>query len=447
MSKQTVRIGGGQGFWGDWLDAPGQLIHSGEIDYLVLDYLAEVTMSILAKQRKRDPSAGYARDFVTLFEREGSEIKKRGIRVVSNAGGLNPTEAANSIKRILPQTKIGTVTGDDVSSRLQAITQANPLENIDSKVPFGTRIDHLESANAYIGGEGITELLGRGADVVVTGRVADPSLVLGILVHEFSWKWDDWDKLAAGVVAGHLIECGAQVTGGNLLDGWENVPEPENIGFPIVTVSKDGSIIVSKPQNTGGVVNSSTVKEQLLYEIGDPTCYITPDCVVDFTSITVEEISENQVRVFGVKGKERPSTLKATLCYRDGYKASGTLVYTWPKALENAKRADTIIRKRIEKLGLQFDALRTEFIGANSCHEHLSEIPEYEPPEVMLRIAAKGQDRAALTRFTREIAPLVLSGPPGVTGYASGKQRVEEVVAFWPALLKRDDVEIKATLI
>ena len=307
--------------------------------------------------------------------------------------------------------------------------------------PLADIRDQVLSANAYLGMAPIVEALQGGADVVITGRVTDTGLTLGPVVHEFGWPVDDWDKVAAGTVAGHIIECGAQCSGGNLLKDWRSVKGLENPGFPIVEVSPDGSFVVTKHPGTGGVVSVASVTEQLVYEMGDPHSYITPDGIADFTTIQLKQIGRDRVLVSGIHGAPQTPMLKVSIAYFYGYKAVGTLVYSWPEAYDKARAADRILRQRLEDLGLEYEQILTEFVGANATHGKLSGPPDADAPEVQLRIGVRARERAPVERFTREIAPLVLTGPPSVTGFAGGRPAVEEVVAYWPALIDRRQIE------
>ena len=448
MNDRVVRVAAGQGFWGDWLEAPVRQVNGGPIDYLMMDYLAEVTMSIMQKQKSRDPKTGYARDFVPLMERILPEVVKRRIKVTSNAGGVNPRGCAEAVLEVArrlglaEQVKIGLVTGDDILGRLdELIAAGHPLTNMETGQPLADIRDKVLSANAYLGMAPMVEALGRGADVVITGRVTDTGLTLGPIFHEFGWPADDWDKVAAGTVAGHIIECGAQASGGNLLKNWRSVKGLENPGFPIVEASADGSFVVTKHAGTGGVVSVASVTEQLVYEMGDPHSYITPDGIADFTTIQLRQLGRDRVRVSGIKGGPRTPMLKVSIAYFYGYKAVGTLVYSWPEAYEKARAADRILRARLKDLGLEYEQVLTEFVGANATHGNLSGPPDPEAPEVQLRVGVRAPERAPVERFTREIAPLVLTGPPSVTGFAGGRPAVEEVVAYWPALIDRRVVE------
>src|SRR5688572_443666 len=448
MSERVVRIAAGQGFWGDWPEAPVRQVRGGPIDYLMMDYLAEVTMSIMQKQEGRDPRMGYARDFPQVMERILPDIAARGIRVTSNAGGVNPRGCADAVLDAARRLglggriRVGLVTGDDILDRLdELIGRGHEMRDMDTGRPLSDIRDRVLSANAYIGMAPIVKALDGGAHVVVTGRVTDTGLTLGPLVHEFGWSPEHWDLIAAGTVAGHIIECGAQASGGNLLRGWRGVKGMENPGFPIVEASADGTFVITKHAGTGGVVSVPSVTEQLVYEMGDPHSYITPDGVADFTTIQLRQAGRDRVRVSGIRGGPRTPMLKVSIAYFYGYKAVGTLVYAWPEAYDKARAADRVLRGRLADLGLEFEQILTEFVGVDATHGRLSGAPDPEAPEVQLRIGVRAPDKAPVERFTREIAPLVLTGPPSVTGFAGGRPAVEEVVAYWPALIDRREIE------
>ncbi|HEU4640912.1 MAG TPA: acyclic terpene utilization AtuA family protein [Gemmatimonadaceae bacterium] len=444
--SRVVRVASGQGFWGDWLEAPRRQVEGGPIDYLMLDYLAEVTMSILQKQKERDPRLGWARDFVGAMESIFPAVAERGVRVVANAGGVNPKGCADAVRDAAGRAgwagrfRIGVITGDDLLPRLdELLDTGHPLANMDTGEPLSAIRDRVLSANAYIGASPIVEALARGASVVITGRSTDTALTMAPLLHEFGWARDDWDKLAAGIVAGHIIECGAQCSGGNCLYDWRSIPDLANVGYPIVEGHEDGSFVIYKHPGTGGRIDVHGVTEQLVYEMGDPHAYITPDVIADFTTIRLEQAGENRVRVFGIRGRAPTDKLKVSVAYRAGYKAVGTLVYAWPDALEKARVADRVLRERLTTLGLRFDEIHTEFLGASATHGPLAGAAG-DVPEVQLRIGVRGGDRGAVERFTRELAPLVLNGPPSVTGFAGGRPKVEDVVAYWPALIDKSVV-------
>ena len=442
-----IRIANGQGFWGDWLDAPIRLVEGGPVDYLTLDYLAEVTMSILQKQRKRDPNLGFAKDFPPLIAHLQDHILKRNIRILANAGGVNPIACAREVRRLAPALQVAVVLGDDILDRLDDLVAAgNELRNMDTGEPITLVRDRIQSANVYLGAFPLAEALASGAHIVITGRCADAALALAPMIYEFGWKPDDWDLLASGIIAGHVIECGAQATGGNCLAGWQSTPDFADIGYPLIEAHPGGDMVITKHPGTGGRVNRATVTEQLVYEIADPKRYITPDVIADFTSIRLEDQGSDRVRISGAKGQPRPDMLKASISYHYGWRAVGTLVYSAPDALTKARTADQIVRERLANLQLSFEKIHTEFFGVNACHGHLA--PQIaEPAEVQLRIGVRGQDKAAIERFTRELIPLVLSGPPGASGYGEGRPQVKEVIAYWPALVPRETIQPRVEVV
>ena len=442
-----IRIANGQGFWGDWLEAPVRLVEQGPLDYLTLDYLAEVTMSIVQKQKQADPNLGYARDFPPLIGRIAKMLLERRVRVIANAGGVNPIACAREVRRLAPGLKVAVVLGDDVFPQLDSfVEKGHAMASMDTGEPLSSIRDKVLSANAYIGAFPLAEALATGADVVITGRSTDTALALAPMVHEFGWKIDDFHKLSAGTVAGHIIECGAQSTGGNCQADWKTIPDFANIGYPIVEAEPDGSFAVTKHKGTGGRVSLDTVKEQLLYELGDPKNYITPDCIADFTTIQLKQDGADRVRVSGIQGRPATTTAKLSISYLHGYKAIGSLVYSWPDALEKAQVADRIVRERMKNLGLSFDEIYTEYLGVNACHGSAAPTVQ-QIPEVQLRIGVRGMDKKAIDRFTRELVPLVLNGPPTATGFGDGRPPVREVVAYWPALVPKNLIETRVEVV
>ncbi|HYD52827.1 MAG TPA: acyclic terpene utilization AtuA family protein, partial [Gemmatimonadaceae bacterium] len=363
------------------------------------------------------------------------------------AGGVNPPACARALQQVARaagaagRLRIGVVTGDDLLPRLDALlAEGHELRNMDTGEPLAIVRDRVLSANAYIGSTPIVEALERGAQIVVTGRSTDTALTMAPLRHEFGWDAQDWDRLAAGIVAGHIIECGAQCSGGNCLHDWRSIERLADVGYPIVEAAADGSFVVTKHPGTGGRVDVPSVSEQLVYEMGDPRSYITPDVVADFTSIQLAPDGPDRVRVSGIRGREATDKLKVSIAYRAGFKAVGTLVYAWPDALEKAQLADRVLRERLDRLGLRFEHVLTEFVGASATHGPLAGPPP-DLPEVQLRIGVRSTERSGVERFTREIAPLVLNGPPSVTGFAGGRPKVEEIVAYWPALVDKTVVQ------
>ncbi len=451
--KSSIRIASGQGFWGDLPSAPVNQVKQGPIDYLMMDYLAEVTMSIMQKQKLRNPDWGYARDFVEVIKQILPEIAAGKVRVMSNAGGVNPVACKDAILKAAKEAgvtglKVAVVDGDNILDEIDDLVKAgHKLENMEDGRPVDVVRDKLLSANVYFGAEPMVKALDEGAHIVVTGRVTDTGLCLAPMIHEFKWSFDDFDKMASGTVAGHILECGAQSSGGNFTD-WEDVPGMAQIGFPMVDAYPDGTFTVTKHDKAGGLVNEMTVKEQLLYEIGDPAEYITPDCVADFSSIKLKQDGENRGKVFNIKGKPDTPFYKVSASYLDGYKVSGTLAYAWPYALKKAVRAGEILKQRAEDLGLKFDDYNAEYVGYNGCNE--KPLPENfdrdTPDEVSLRISMSGPDQIDLNRFGMELAPLILTGPSAVTGFAGGRPKASEIVAYWPALIKKEACKPRTTI-
>jgi hypothetical protein len=452
--KDKVLIGNGQGFWGDSILGPVRLVREGPLDYLTLDYLAEVTMSILQKQRSRNPQAGYATDFVRMIERVLPQLVEKRIKVVANAGGVNPRACMAAVldvirKRGYRGVSVGIVEGDDVYPRLDELLAAGEeLRNMDTGAPLATVRERVTSANVYMGAFPIAEALGRGAQIVITGRGTDPGLVLGPMIHEFGWKPGDHDLLAAGTVAGHIVECGAQCTGGNYTD-WRSVPDMARIGYPIVEAGPDGGFVITKHAGTGGLVNLSTVAHQLAYEMGDPRAYLGPDVSADFTSFRLEQEGPDRVRVLGVRGHAPTPTYKVSISYHDGYKAVGELTVSGPDALEKARLCAEIVWRRLALDGCDFapEERITEFLGANTCHAGIAGAERADPSEVVLRMGVKGRDEAKVDRFGLELVPLVTSGPPGVTGFAGGRPKATDIIGFWPALVRKERITARVEVL
>jgi Acyclic terpene utilisation family protein AtuA len=439
-----IRIANGSAFWGDSQEAPLQLLQGGPLDYLTLDYLAEITMSILQKQRARDPSAGFATDFLDVIKHGARHIVEHGVKVIANAGGINPDACREAVASVLRaagyarRIKIGVVSGDDVLPKLdEFLDRGIDLANLDTGEPLSAIRTQVQSANVYFGAFPIAQALCLGAGIVITGRCNDAALALGPMIREFGWKADDWDRLSAGTIAGHVIECGAQCTGGNCQVDWETTPDFAGIGYPVIEAEPDGTFVVTKHPGTGGRVTVASVTEQLLYEIGDPRNYITPDCIADFSSIHITQPAPDQVRLSAMKGRPATEFYKVSISYSAGYKAVGALVYSWPEAYKKARVADRILRERLHRLGLKFDAVHSEFVGVNACHGALAGEPSPEMSEVVLRIGVRVSEKAAAERFTRELAPIALNGPPSVTGLGAGRPKAEEIIAYWPTLIPK----------
>ena len=445
--RDKILVANGQGFWGDSILGPIRLVREGPLDYLTLDYLAEVTMSIMQKLKSRNPEAGYATDFVQLVDRILPELVAKNVKVVANAGGVNPRACMRAVMKSLEKHRlkgvgVGIVEGDDVYPRLdELLAGGEPLRNMDTGEPLASVRDRVTSANVYLSAFPIAQALDQGAQIVITGRGTDPGLVLGPLIHEFGWKKTEYDLLAAGTVAGHIVECGAQCTGGNFTD-WRRVPDMARIGYPIVEARADGTFVITKHEGTGGVVDESTVAHQLAYEMGDPRAYLGPDVSADFTSFRMRPDGKDRVKVDGVRGAPPTPTYKVSISYDDGWKASGQLTISGPDALEKAKLCAEIVWKRLALDGFTYapEERLVEFLGANVCHAGIPAAENGAPSEIVLRMGVKGADREKVDRFGMELVPLVTSGPPGVTGFAGGRPKATEIIGFWPALVGKDKI-------
>ena len=416
----------------------------GPLDYLTLDYLAEVTLSIMQRQKLNNPNAGYARDFIDLIRRILPEIQKNEFKVITNAGGVNPQMCREKLLKLSEDSenkiKIGVIQGDDIFPKLQSLRNGGvTFDHMESGQSFDEIADKVYSANVYINSFTISEVLAQGAQIVLAGRVSDPGLALGPCVYEFGWNKEDYNKIASGTLAGHITECGAQCTGGNF-SNWQNVPDMANLGYPIIEMLPDGTFSITKHEGTGGLISQETVVEQVLYEMGDPKHYISPDVCVDFTSFKLEDNGSNRVDVKGVAGTKATDTYKVSISYFAGYKASGQLTISGPQAYEKAQLTAEIIWKRLKKAGCQFDDTSTQYLGHSSCHGDINPMPE-QINEVVLRLSVKDHDKDKVNRFGMEIAPVITSGPPGITGFSGGRPKAQEIVAYWPTLIPKELVK------
>ena len=448
--KDIVRIGNGQGFWGDSIDAPINLVNDGPLDYLTLDYLAEVTISIMQRQKNKNPNSGYASDFINLVESILPKIQENKLKVITNAGGVNPNACRNVLLKLSEQLgkkiKIGIIEGDDISLELEELQNMGiSFNNMDTGESFKKIADKVCSANVYINSFTIAEALEQGAQIVLAGRVSDPGLALGPCAYEFGWKKDDFDLVAAGTLAGHITECGAQCSGGNY-SRWKDIKNMESIGYPIIEMAADGNFFITKHEGTGGLINRETVAEQVLYEMGDPKQYISPDVCVDFTSFTLLDHGNNSVEIKNVKGAAPTDTYKVSITYFAGYKASGLLTVSGPNAYEKAQLTAKIIWKRLEKAGVKFQDTSTEYLGLSSCHGDINPIPD-QLNELVLRLGVKDQDKEVVNRFGKEIAPVITTGPPGITGFSGGRPKAQEIIAYWPALIPKKFVKPRISVI
>src|SRR5262245_35668721 len=441
----TIRVGNGAGFWGDNLDAPRLLAERGRIEYLTLEYLAELTLSILAHQRSRNPEAGFVPDFLTSLESLVPALRAQPVlKIVTNGGGMAPLECARQASAILARAGLGSVRvaavgGDDILPRLDELLAAGEaLPNFDTGAALGELRPRIASANVYLGAAGIVQALAGVAGIVITGRVADASLAGGPAVHEFGWRWDDWDRLAAASVAGHIIECGAQATGG-MFSGWTPGLPLENLGYPIAEISDTGDVVITKPEGTGGAVTTETVAEQLVYEIGDPAHYLTPDVDADFSQARLTQSRADRVEISGAKGNPAPPRFKVSMAYRDGYMAAGTLVVCGAQAAARARACGELVLSRLREAGVPLARTHIECLGTGDTLPGVWRRNE-NALEVVLRVSVHDPSREAVERFVREFSPLVGSGPPGDPGYTGPRPKPSPVFAYWPTTVARAQV-------
>lgn len=452
--KKKIRIGGGQGFWGDSNDAAIHMIKKGNLDYMGCDYLAELTLSIMQRQKSKNPEAGYARDFVNLVKEIGKESYEKGIKIVTNAGGMNITGCVKEIEKVAKEQKmsgykIGYVLGDDLKSQIpELLAQGIEFKNIDHDGSFFDIKDKILNVNVYHGNEPIVECLEQGADTVVTGRAADSALFLAPLMHEFGWAKDDYGNLARGIMVGHLLECGGQGSGGNYDYDWRGVPKMDELGFPIAEITDD-ELNITKAPDCGGIICEQSCKEQFLYEVHDPANYITPDVTVDISHATLTQNGENRVKVGGIKGKERPDQLKLCVGYHAGYKVATYLSFAWPDAYEKAKYAAEILMKKMKRKGLKAEEIRIDYLGLNALHLSVANMDSGlvdNMNEVVLRIAIRTLDKSEAYKIIPEISPLQLNGPPGAS-FFGGRAKVQEVIGLWPTFIPRDVVKLTANIL
>lgn len=449
--NRTIKIGGGQGFWGDSPDAAIEMVHSQNLDYMAMDFLAELTLSIMQRQKLRNPKAGYARDFINIMDQVVEEAYKKNTRIITNAGGTNIISAVEALadtirKKNIKGYKIGYVLGDDIMDKLpKFMEQGIPFINTDNGRKLEEIKDKIVNVNVYHGHEPIEECLKMGADVVITGRSSDSALFLAPLKHELNWKKDDLDNLAKGIMVGHLLECGGQASGGNYDYDWRNVPDMDQLGFPIAEVSDEG-IIITKSEATGGLITVQSLKEQILYEVHDPSNYIVPDVTVDISKVTLEEVGKNRVEVGNIKGKKKPDLLKLCVGYMDGYKVETYLSFAWPDAYEKAKKAADILMKKMKRKNLVYKDIRIDYLGLNALHLNVANMSEEhvkDVNEVVLRIAIRTETKEEAEKIVPEVAPLQLNGPPG-SSFFGGRAKVREVIGLWPTFIPRNVVELES---
>lgn len=448
---KKIRVASGLGFYGDSWRPVRAAIERGEVQYVCSDHLAELTLAILQKDRMRDPKAGFNKDLIPMLLDLYPLGRPRGVKFILNAGGLNPRGAQEALQAALSKrglsARIAVVTGDDVLGRLTELTQAGEtFAHLDTGADIAQIRDRIVFANAYLGAMPLVKALRTGADIVVTGRVADAALFLAPLIHEFGWGADDYDKLAQGLVVGHLLECSGQGSGGNFGGDWATVPDLAHIGYPIAEVSEDGAAIITKAPGTGGKISFDTVRQQLLYEVHDPRSYFSPDVVLDMSTLKLTDLGKNRVRVTGATGKPRPATLKIVAGYEDGYMGHAMLGYSWPDALKKARAAAEIIKVQLQETAVNYDDIHVEYLGYDSLLGPLAD-PTYadELNEVYMRVAIRTRDKRAADGFGRLFPPIALSGPPFVSGLG-GINPARQLLGLWPTRVTRGRIEEKVEI-
>jgi hypothetical protein len=437
--KSSITIGNAGGYWGDDPNALLRQVEGGRLDYISIDFLAEITMSIMQKQRSRDPSAGFARDFLPMLEQVLGTLMDRKTVIITNAGGVNPEGCAEAIGRMAQQLglkpRISVVYGDDILQRIPELQASGEnFRNMESGEGFEDVADRVRAANVYFGAWPVVEALKDQPHIIITGRVTDTGITLAPMIHEFGWKQNDWNKLAAGIVAGHLIECGSQATGGNFTD-WRKVKSFDNIGYPIVEVYPDSSFVLTKHPGTGGLVSVDTAREQLFYEMGTPNSYITPDVVADFSTIQLQQDGPDRVRVSGVMGCEPTPLYKVSMAYADGFKAQGQILISGPDARDKSELFADIFWRRCANLN--FTERGTEHVGWNACHRSIGH--RQDGNEIILKLSARADEQEPLKIFSKLVPSLILGGPAGVA-VLGGAPKVQEVVSYWPALIPKTKV-------
>jgi hypothetical protein len=443
---KKIRIGAAQGFYGDTIEAAVATAEKGDVQYLCFDALAELTMAILVKDKRKNEQAGFTKDIPQQMQALLPFVKEKGLKLLTNGGGINPIGAQQEILRVATELgisglKVAVVTGDNVLDRIpEFLEKGYPLNHLETGKPIDHIKERLEFANAYIGAEPIVKALREGADIVVTGRTTDTAQFLAPLIYEFGWSQDEWDKLASGVFMGHLLECSAQSTGGNFSGKWWEIEGFDRMGYPIAEVSENGHFIISKVEDRGGLVTVDTVKEQMLYEIHDPSAYITPDVIVDLTEVKLVHAGTNKVKVNGVKGKPRTDTLKLVMGYENGYAGQVIVGFSWPDALLKAKKVEEIIRIQLERKGLNYEEVRTDFMGYNSLSGPLAHENESGLNEVFLRMVVRAKTKQEAAKFSRLFPPLALNGPPSMSGFA-GNSAPRALLGMWSTLIPREEVE------
>ena len=450
---KSVKLGTGLAFWGDAIRPAIEMVERADIQYLCCDHLAELTMSILSKQKSKNPELGYTTDIIPFLRGVLVKCRERGIRIISNAGGANPESCGRQVVALCEElglygTRVAVVTGDDIMDRIdELLDQGIALENIDTGRPLSDVRDRVTQANVYIGCEGIVEALEQGADIVICGRVTDAALYLGPMRHELGWAADDWELLGAGTGIAHCVECGGQATGGLYSGGWQDMPRLASLGYPVTTVFENGEAIMSKPPQTGGGVTVGTVSEQLVYEVLDPANYLTADSTADVSQIRLEQIGKDQVRISNIHGKPAPATLKVNMGYRAGFVGEAQFTYTWPDAVKKAKAGLEFLAERLQQVGFKAEEERVEYIGVNSMWgpESIPDPDDPDLPEVVVRYAARCASREDARKVFTESVPLYNNGPAGASGIGT-RPPIKELFGIWPCMIPREFITQKVEI-
>jgi Acyclic terpene utilisation family protein AtuA len=450
---KSVRIGAGLGFYGDSWRPVRASIESGNVQYIASDHLAELTLAILQKDRQKDPAAGYARDIVPMLAELWPLAAKHGVKFVMNAGGLNPQGARDAVARAFHdkgwKARIATVTGDSIVDRLDELKAAGEtLAHMDTGADIATVRNRLSFASAYLGAAPIADALARGADIVITGRVADAALSLGPIMHALAWRWDDWDRLAQGLTVGHLLECSGQASGGNFgsADEWAKTQDFLHLGYPIAEVGADGDALFVKAPGTGGRISFDTLRQQLLYEVHNPHAYYSPDVVLDMGTLKFDDLGRDQVRVTGASGAPRPETLKVVAGYHDGWMGTGIIGFSWPDAYKKCETSAEIIKGLVAERGWPVEDMHVSYIGYDALlGAHADATHRDQLNECFLRMTIRTRDRRVADGFGRLFPWLGLSGPPYAGGF-KGIQGAKELLGIWPTLVRRDLVEPNVTV-
>lgn len=449
---KRVVIGGGQGFWGDSNDAAIHMVRTAPLNYMACDYLAELTLSIMQRQKLKNPAAGYARDFIGLMNVIAEEAYKKKIGVLTNAGGMNIEGCVSALEKLAADKgmsgyKIGYVLGDDIKDQIPSLlAQGVKFENMDGVGDFKDIQDKILNVNVYHGHEPILKCLEMGADTVITGRSTDSALFLAPIMHELGWTTSEWDKLARGIMVGHLLECGGQGAGGNYQYDWRSVPRMDELGFPIAEIS-DEEFFITKAPDCGGIICPQSVKEQFLYEVHDPANYITPDVNVDISRAKIERVGQDRVRISDIHGKPRPDQLKLCVGYHAGWKVVTYLSFAWPDAYEKAQYAAEILMKKMQRKNMKAEDIHISYVGLNSLHLGVADMSQAKDiNEVVLRIAVRSDEKSEVEKLIPEISPLQLNGPPGAS-FFGGRAKAQEVIGLWPTFVPRDAVKLTSHIL